>query len=94
MRIVLDGEELQPGSVIMNILAINCGSSTLKFQLLRALANQVGRVAWARLAGGVVDRIGSRGTIDFRMKHGSYIREDAEIADHGEAVLRLLAWIK
>ena len=39
----------------MKVLALNCGSSTLKFRLFEAAA------AVHKLAGGLIDRIGSQG---------------------------------
>ncbi len=70
----------------MNVLAINCGSSTLKFQLVRTEGEE-------RLAHGIVDRIGGTATIDFSATVGEALREAASAADYGEATRRVLDWL-
>ncbi|MDY6917699.1 MAG: acetate/propionate family kinase, partial [Chloroflexota bacterium] len=45
------------------------------------------------LARGIVDRIGSHSTIDFSAGHTAHVREAAAVADHGEAINRVLAWL-
>lgn len=74
----------------MKILAINCGSSTLKFDLLDATpgASEGPR----RLAHGLVDRIGGQGSIDFKAD-GHSRRESASMATHEDAVEPMLGWL-
>jgi acetate kinase len=75
----------------MKILALNCGSSTLKFRLLEtgegsdALGDDRG------LARGVVEHIGGLGAVIFRIEGGPATREAATLADHGEATRRVIA---
>jgi len=76
----------------MKVLAINCGSSTLKFQLFEALAGPA-EGAGQRLAGGLIDRFGSQGTVAFSAASGETFKEDAAIPDHGEGVRRVLDWL-
>lgn len=45
----------------MKVLAINCGSSTLKFQLIDMWGEDTPYGQEQQLARGVVDRIGGRG---------------------------------
>jgi acetate kinase len=57
----------------MNILVINCGSSTLKFRLIETDSDAAaGRRR--RLARGIVDRIGGQATLEFAAEAsmGSY----------------------
>lgn len=76
----------------MKVLAINCGSSTLKFQLIEAEeAVTVERQQW--LVRGLVDRIGSRSSIQFTTAEGEVFQEVDTVADHGEAMCRVLSWL-
>jgi acetate kinase len=76
----------------MKILVINCGSSTLKFQLIEGDGDSAaGR---QRLARGVVDRIGGRAVLEFASDGGESHRETAAVADHDEATRRALAWLE
>lgn len=71
------------------VLAINCGSSTLKFELREISPTGPIRT----VAHGTVDRIGGQATVDFRHEGGWSAHEKAEIADHGRAVERTLRWL-
>jgi acetate kinase len=71
----------------MKVLAINCGSSTLKFKLI-----DVRERGAEALASGVVDRIGGEGALEFQA--GDQTRsEKATVADHGESVHRVVDWL-
>lgn len=77
----------------MKILVINCGSSTLKFQVIELdEATPLGRER--RLVHGLVDRIGRPGEIRFVAENGECFQETAEIADHGMAARRVFEWLK
>ncbi|MCK6258055.1 acetate kinase [Fictibacillus sp. KIGAM418] len=65
------------------IIAINAGSSSLKFQLLEMPEEQV-------LTKGVVERIGLNDSIFTIEVNGEKIKEVTEIPDHGVAVKMLL----
>ena len=69
----------------MNILVINRGSSTLKFQVVDA--NDKSRLAW-----GLVDRIGQNGSVEFESADNERLVEQRPIADHGEAARLALQW--
>ena len=81
----------------MNVLALNCGSSSVKFRLLAV--EPAAPVAAARaLAGGLVERLGpgARRGPGARMtfeRDGHVERGEAPLADHAEAVARVLAWL-
>src|SRR4051812_611856 len=72
----------------MHILAVNCGSSTLKFKLF---ATSGGRPSGAPLARGTVDRIGNQSTMDFVGPKN--LQQPAAIADHGQAMHHVLQWL-
>jgi acetate kinase len=65
----------------MRVLTINCGSSTLKFELFDAADEE------RSLARGTVDRIGGRGSVEFSDENGARVIQLAAVADHGEAAL-------
>ena len=77
----------------MKVLVINCGSSTLKFQLIGtdgdAAASQQ-----RRLARGIVDRIGGRAALEFAAEGGESHQETAAVADHDGATRRVLGWLE
>ncbi|RSL32944.1 acetate kinase [Salibacterium salarium] len=66
-----------------NIMAINAGSSSLKFQLLRMPEEQM-------ITKGVVERIGLDGAVITIERNGEEITENPSIPDHAEAVKLLL----
>lgn len=74
----------------MKILVINCGSSTLKFELF-ALQTEGASAKEKRLAGGIVDKIGGRADIKFRAK--KELRETRTVPDHGQASRLVLGWL-
>ena len=77
----------------MKILAFNCGSSTLKFQLTELADENVVFGQEQRLAYGSIDRIGSKGAIHFTAKDGVNLSEATSVADHGEGTRRVLDWL-
>jgi acetate kinase len=77
----------------MKVLAINCGSSTLKFQLIEVVPGDITLRQEPRLASGTVDRIGSHGSIQFSTGKGEHLRNAVAVADHGEATRLVLDWL-
>jgi len=69
----------------VRILTINCGSSTLKFELFEAADD--GERSVAR---GVVDRIGRRGSVEFISERGERTLQSSAAADYGEATLQAI----
>ncbi len=69
----------------MNVLVLNCGSSSVKYQLVDVDARKM-------LARGVVDRIGMSGATLSNIRHdGDEIRIAGEIVDHTIAIEYILA---
>lgn len=68
-----------------NVLVINCGSSSLKYQLLDMAAEKL-------LAKGLIERIGlETGIHTYSPCSGGDLREDAPVPDHTRAVELVLA---
>lgn len=76
----------------MQVLAVNCGSSTLKFQLIELGLPGPGGDSVRRLAGGIVRRIGADATLELSGPGGD-VREPAEVAGHEQAAARVLDWL-
>ena len=74
----------------MKILVLNCGSSTLKFQLI-----EPGSVKdeERKLARGIVDRIGKKASYRFEAM-GAVLEKTAVIPTHEEAVRLIIDWLR
>jgi len=68
----------------MRILTINCGSSTLKFELFEVVDDE------RSLARGIVDRTGGPGSVELSSKGGGRTVQPTATADHGEAALQAI----
>jgi len=77
----------------MNILVLNCGSSSVKFQIIETDLDLIEKDADGRLAGGIVERIGSQGLLTFQAEGQSKVKRAAPIKDHGAAIDAILRWI-
>jgi acetate kinase len=79
----------------VRVLAINCGSSTLKFRLSETPLWSSGREGplEGALAWGIVEGVGGHGTVDFGAAGGKALQEPAEVADHYGAVGLALGWL-
>jgi acetate kinase len=76
--------------MVMKILVLNCGSSTLKFQLIDV--EETGRQR--KLARGIVDRIGGNGNYRFIAGDSAPIEKDAPVRRHEEAVALVISWLQ
>ena len=68
----------------MRILTINCGSSTLKFELFETADGE------RSIARGVVDRIEGHGSVELIRGSGKSTVRSIAAADHGEATLQAI----
>lgn len=63
----------------MNVLVINCGSSSLKFQLINSESEKV-------LAKGLCERIGIDGSLTYQPEDGEKVKSDKAMPTHTEAI--------
>jgi acetate kinase len=72
----------------MKVLVLNCGSSTLKFQLIQTRGGAVER----KLARGVIDRIGGESSYKFEIVGEA---QEGEVAaeNHEAATVKVIAWL-
>ena len=75
----------------MTILVLNCGSSTLKFQLMETVSVKDKE---RKLARGIVDRIGKQAS--YRFEAGGAVSQEktAVIPTHEEAVRLIIDWLR
>ncbi len=77
----------------MNVLVLNCGSSSVKFQLIQTDLEAIQRDSDRRLAWGILERIGSRSLITFQSEGHDKVRRDAPVRDYRSAIEMLIRWI-
>lgn len=77
----------------MNILVLNCGSSSLKFQIIATDLERIAQNADRRLAHGQIERIGGAGVISFTAEGQETERSAAPIKDIRAALETLMRWI-
>ncbi|HEX5581045.1 MAG TPA: acetate kinase, partial [Gemmatimonadaceae bacterium] len=77
----------------MNILVLNSGSSTLKFQLVATDAERLATNTDRRLARGVIERIGGEAVYTFQTDDAPPVRGTVALRDHRAAVLHVIGWL-
>lgn len=76
----------------MEVLVINCGSSTLKFKVI-GLDEDTPPGQEQRLARGIVEKIGSEAMLKFFDEKVPSLEETASVPDHGSATQRVFDWL-
>ncbi|MGL5880655.1 MAG: acetate kinase, partial [Xenococcaceae cyanobacterium] len=81
-------------TIIMKILAINCGSSSLKFEIVEV--NQDRANATSKLAEGKVENIGSKkGKIKFFIDKDNNLKDETvPVAHHAQAIELIWQWLE
>jgi acetate kinase len=77
----------------MNVLVLNCGSSSLKFQLIATDLEQIAQNADRRLAHGQIERVGGAAVITFTAEGRNAERSAAPVRDIRAALETALRWI-
>ena len=77
----------------MNVLILNCGSSSLKFQLISTSLEQIDARADRRLARGHIERIGGAALLTFEAEGQEPTRSARPIRDIRAALDAVLQWI-
>jgi acetate kinase len=76
----------------MNILVLNCGSSSVKFQLIATDLDEIARNADRRLARGAIERIGGEAIITSKVEGRAQQRSTANLRDMRAAVDYIIRW--
>jgi acetate kinase len=77
----------------MNVLVLNCGSSTVKFQIIETDLELIEQDADRSLASGIIERVGGHALIGFEATGQSKERSAEPVRDHRAAIDRILRWI-
>ena len=77
----------------MNVLVLNCGSSSVKFQLISTDLERIEQDADKRLAHGLIERIGGAAIVTLTIEGQAAKRFAEPIRDTKAAVEMLLRWI-
>jgi acetate kinase len=75
----------------MKILVLNCGSSTLKFQLIESASI---KDKYRKLASGLVDRIGGPASYRFEAGGAGLDMRAADVPTHEAAVKLVIEWLQ
>src|SRR6516164_9672915 len=77
----------------MNVLVLNAGSSSLKFQVIATDLGRMTQNADERLCRGQIERIGGEALITVHVGKGPSQKSTALLRDMGEALDYLLQWL-
>jgi acetate kinase len=77
----------------MNILVLNCGSSSLKFQIVQTDLEMIKKDADKMLAKGLIERIGSQALVTLEATGKPAIKRAAPLRDHRAALDHVVKWI-
>ena len=77
----------------MNVLVLNAGSSSLKFQLIQTSVEQISGDADVRLARGLIERIGGQAVLTLEVTGEPVHRETAPVRDLRAALDMVLGWM-
>ena len=77
----------------MNVLVLNAGSSSLKFQLIATDSNRIQRNEDTRLLRGEVERIGGEAIVTLKKSDGSQHTLTAPVRDISAALDFVIRWI-
>ncbi len=76
----------------MNVLVLNCGSSTVKFQLIATDLDLISQNADRRLARGIIERVGGEAIITVQVDAREQQRATAYLRDIRAAVDYIIRW--
>jgi acetate kinase len=77
----------------MNVLVLNAGSSSVKFQLIGTDESTIAADAERRLARGQIERIGGEAILTLAAADGNTIKVTAPLRDHAAAVEYIITWL-
>ncbi len=77
----------------MNILVLNCGSSSLKFQVIETSHALIAEKKEKLIASGVIERIGSQALITIKTGGGKPKKAARALRNHKEAIEFVLQWL-
>ena len=77
----------------MNILVLNCGSSSIKFQILVVDGETIKNDSETLLCRGAIERIGSQSLISISIPNHKGVKTATALRNHSEAIKWILNWV-
>ncbi|HEY5616062.1 MAG TPA: acetate kinase [Bacteroidota bacterium] len=77
----------------MNILVLNCGSSSLKFQIIETDLEHIEKNSDVQKAKGIIERIGSQALITVQAAGKPALKQATPLRDHRAALDYVLRWV-
>jgi acetate kinase len=77
----------------MNVFVLNCGSSSLKFQVIETDPELIERDGDRFLAKGLIERVGSEAIITLQAVNNPPLRQAAPLRDHRAALAYVIKWV-
>ena len=77
----------------MNIFVLNCGSSSLKFQIIETDLEMIENDTEKMLAKGLIERVGSQSLITFQVEGKRPFKSAEPLRDHRAALNYAIKWI-
>lgn len=77
----------------MNVLVLNCGSSSVKFQLIETDLDLIEKNTDKLIAKGILERIGSHSLITFQVEGQPKVHMDTAVRNHREAIGIIFRWL-
>jgi acetate kinase len=77
----------------MNVFVLNCGSSSLKFQIIETDADLIASDGDRQLAKGLVERIGSEAIITLQVGDRPPLKQASALRDHRAALAYVIKWV-
>lgn len=77
----------------MNVLVLNCGSSSLKFQIIETDLDLIAKNADKQKAKGLIERIGSQSLVTLQADGKAAVKQAVPLRDHRAALDHVIRWI-
>lgn len=77
----------------MNVIVFNCGSSSLKFQIIDTDLEKIEKHEDKQLAKGLIERIGSQSLITLQVEGKSAVKDATPLRDHRTALNYIMRWM-
>lgn len=77
----------------MNVFVLNCGSSSLKFQIIETDLELIDKGKDRQLAKGLIERIGSQAIITYKIGDKTVEKQAIALRDHKAALNHIITWI-
>jgi acetate kinase len=77
----------------MNVFVLNCGSSSLKFQVIETDADRIAADSDRQLAKGLIERIGSEAIVTFQVDDRPALKHATPLRDHKAALAHVIEWV-